>query len=179
MRLAILLLVTVIAYSCGEASSQEAKANKQEKPWTEDQSLEFIRKTRDQLMSMPTSSEEDLKAMYELRDVLIDSMDVFVRRYPDHEKNQNIYANLYLMHSAKNDFERGMVIGDNILEKYPDFPDRKMVLQGQIDFYVNYITPLNRKKVASYYKILVEENLESDPEIAAENKKLLEEYSAN
>lgn len=176
MRIVVLVLFFISLYSCGDAASQEPK--KESKPWTQEQSLDFIRDTRTQLMGMPTSTDEQLTEMYKLRDLLIDSMEIFVKNYPDHEKNMNLFANLYLMYSSKNDHTNGLRIGDVIIKNYPKFPDRKMILQGQIDFCLNYLKPFDKKRVATYYQILVEEDLETDSDIAAENKKMLERFSA-
>jgi tetratricopeptide (TPR) repeat protein len=98
------------------------------------------------------------------RTKLIKSLKSFYQKYPENEFAANCLNKLHLIHSADRDYETAAAYADTLLEKYPKFPERAIVLESQYNAYDMFIKPRNKEKVKKYLKMLLEENPDMDAE---------------
>jgi hypothetical protein len=67
-----------------------------------------------------------------------------------------------LIHSANRDYETAAAYADTLLEKYPKFPERVIILESQSNAYDMSIKPRNKEKVKKYLQMLLDENPDMD-----------------
>jgi outer membrane protein assembly factor BamD (BamD/ComL family) len=96
------------------------------------------------------------------RTELIKSLKSFYQKYPENEFAANCLNKLHLIHSANRDYETAAAYADTLLEKYPKFPERVIILESQSNAYDMSIKPRNKEKVKKYLQMLLDENPDMD-----------------
>ncbi len=143
MRLFIgFICLTFALYSCsGGASSAYDEIKKMEADITElSENLqpgEIVPEEKTNLL------EELLKSFYQM--------------YPENEHAPECLDKLHMMYSGRMDYETSARYADTLLDKYPNYVNRAMILESQASTYDIYLQPRDTSKVRYYYEMLLSE----------------------
>lgn len=121
----------------------------------------------DSLSRIDGNSVSEQILMNELNIRLLDQLITFYRKYPDDELTPQYLGKIHLKYSGMQMYLEAAKFGDTLLEKYPDYEDRAIILESQASNYNYFLEPRDKKKVKKYLTLLLKEN----PDLPAEKKK--------
>lgn len=120
---------------------------------------------RTKISEIETKLSEESSSNVEVdRTELVKSLKSFYQKYPENEFAANCLNKLHLIHSADRDYKTAAAYADTLLEKYPKFPERAIVLESQYNTYDMFIKPRNKEKAKKYLQMLLDENPDMDAE---------------
>jgi hypothetical protein len=123
------------------------------KPSKEDL-IKGIKKMEDSLMTnLPKNTTERNLASYEL----IDRYLKFFRNYPEDTYAAECLDRVQMMYTGLNLTQRAIVYADSLLQEYPNYRNRKLVLENQASTYDMFIQPRDTVKVRYYYEKILKE----------------------
>ena len=88
---------------------------------------------------------------------LIDLLSEYYHAFPDDAYAPECLDKLHMMYSGMGDYEMSANYADILLNKYPDYINRAMILESQASTYDMYIQPRDTSKVRHYYEMLLSE----------------------
>ena len=91
---------------------------------------------------------------FELINRLLD----FYHYYPDDAYAAECLDKVHMKYSGLNIPVRAAEYADTLLEKYPEYPNRAMVLESQGSTYDIFLQPRDTAKIRYYYELLLKEN---------------------
>lgn len=106
---------------------------------------------------------------------LIDSLSRFVDLYDSDPYAPICLDKIHMIHTAKGNYQHAVVIGDMLLDNYPDYANRAMILESQATAYDVFIQPRDTDKITRYYKQLLEEF----PDLPKEKKQNIQDRLDN
>ncbi len=113
-----------------------------------------IKKMEDSLMTdLPKNPTERNLASYEL----IDRYLQFFRNYPEDAYSPECLDRVQMMYTGLNLPKRAIVYADSLLQEYPNYNNRKLVLENQASTYDMFILPRDTIKVRYYYEKILKE----------------------
>jgi len=145
------MAVAIILVSCGGVSTEEIN--------------ERIANHEKALMDL-SEKRVDPEVMDSARFALIDDLLSFHRSFPEDQKAPVNLGKLHMIYSAMNSNDLAVAYGDTLLDKYPGYVNRAMIIESQIGTYEMFIEPRNVKKIEAYLKMLLKEN----PDFSDEKK---------
>lgn len=162
MRLALFCITALVITSCGDASSEVAAE------WTEVQktSVENIKELEKAALDLPMNTAGDVESLKQAKTQLIDSLLSYYRNYPKDTLAPGYLDKVHMLYSGMGDYRTASTYADMILDQYPKYVNRPMVIESQIVNYDIFITPRNADKVKQYIELMLKEK-----ELSAEARK--------
>ena len=153
MRLALFLITAIVITSCGDASSEVAAE------WTEVQktSVENIKELEKAALDLPMNSAKDVENLKQAKIQLIDSLLSYYRSYPKDTLAPGYLDKVHMLYSGMGEYRTASTYADMILNQYPNYVNRQMVIESQIVNYDIFITPRNVEKVKQYIELMLKE----------------------
>lgn len=154
----ILLLVAATFAACG---GKEKGSKEGEKP-SKEELIQRINYMEDSLKGL-TAQLKDIKQIPNLtRMELINRLLDFYRNYPEDKFAPECLDKVHMTYSGMGVYVRSVEYADTLLQKYPDYVNRAMVLESQGSSYDIFIQPRDSAKVRYYYELLLKENPNMD-----------------
>ena len=88
----------------------------------------------------------------------------YYHAYPEDEYAAECLDKVHMKYSGMGIHLRAVQYADTLLEQYPEYKNRAMVLESQGSNYDIFILPRNKAKVKFYYEMLIKENPNMDKE---------------
>src|SRR5690606_37360019 len=101
----------------------------------------------------------------------------FYSSYPNNEKAAVCLDKVHMVYSGSGNFELASKWADTLLEKYPSYPNRALVLESQATTYDAIVEPRDSNKVRKYYEQLLKEFPQLDQEKREDIEKRLRNNS--
>ncbi|MBU2019295.1 MAG: hypothetical protein KJ941_06595, partial [Bacteroidetes bacterium] len=80
------------------------------------------------------------------------------RNYPDDQMAPAAIDKVHMIYSGIGAYTESAAYADTILENYPKYANRALVLESQASNYDIFVQPRDSSKVRLYYSILLKEN---------------------
>lgn len=154
----IMLILIGLIQSCGgDEENNEGKPTKEELKVS-------IKEMEDSLTGLQKDlSNSDTKQIPNLTQFeLINRLLAYYHNYPEDPYAAECLDKVHMKYSGMNIPLRAVQYADTLLEKYPDYPNRAMVLESQGSTYDISLKPRDTAKVRYYYEMLLKENPEMD-----------------
>lgn len=94
--------------------------------------------------------------MNEGREKLVNSLLAYYRTYPEDAYAAECLGKVHMSYSAMNEEELSIAYADTLIQKYPDYPDRMIMLESLVSAY-ELRTPRNTEKIKEYLQMLIKE----------------------
>ncbi len=116
--------------------------------------LVSIHKMEDSLLTnLPKNPTERNLASYEL----IDNYLQYFRNYPNDSYAAECLDRVQMIYTGLNLPKRAVVYADSLLQEYPNYNNRKLVLENQASTYDMFILPRDTIKARYYYERILDE----------------------
>lgn len=136
-------------YSCG-SNSEDVK--------TKEEIESSIKEMEDSLNRMQVDVNQNTQIPSLANQELIDRLLTYYHNFPNDAKAPEYLDKIHMKYSSLNMHQKAVQYADTLLNKYPKYINRAMVLESQGFSYDAFITPRNTKKVRYYYELLLKEN---------------------
>ena len=93
---------------------------------------------------------------------LLASLVDFHTLYPEDPYAAECLDKVHMLYSGMGNYKRASQYADLILEKYPKYVNRPMIIESQASNFDIFILPRDSVKVKYYYKLLLKENPKLD-----------------
>jgi hypothetical protein len=100
---------------------------------------------------------------FELINRLLD----YYHNYPQDPYSAECLGKVHMKYTGMNIHERAVQYGDTLLEKFPKYVNRALVLESQGSTYDVFIQPRDTVKIRKYYTMLLKENPNIDQDKAS------------
>lgn len=87
---------------------------------------------------------------------LINRLKSYYNRFPNDPYSSQCLFNIHIQYSYLNANELAIAYGDTLLSKFPNFPNRDLLLESMATTYDIYIVPRDTSKVRKYYTLLLD-----------------------
>ncbi len=150
MKKVALLLLTLVVMACSANSEKGI--------------LKSIDDTENELRDLSKSQNMNVEEYKKTEESYIQKLISFYRTYPESEKAPECLDKVHMVYSGTGNFELASKWADTLLNKYPNYANRAIVLESQASTYDAMITPRDSVKVRKYYTMLLKEfpNLDKD-----------------
>jgi hypothetical protein len=145
----------VLMTACKQGSDSNQGEDKRESMY------QSIKVMEDSIQKM-TASNIPVNNVHNLE--LINRLVDFQKEFPTDEKAAECLDKVHLVYSKMNLYDKAAGIVDTILENYPKYANRSMLLESQAGSYDIFITPRDTTKVKYYYNLLLKEDSKMDAE---------------
>ena len=150
MKVLSALLFGMILVSCASKS--------------EDGILESISDKEDVLREMSSSSNLNPDEYSKAENAYILELINLYQAYPQSEKAPECLDKVHMVYSGTGNFDLASKWADTLLENYPKYPNRALVLESQASTYDAIVEPRDSAKVRKYYTQLLNEFPDLDKE---------------
>lgn len=141
--------VLLIAAACGDSS----KDKKAEKP-TLEELKKAITHMHDSILDLQKSNKK-VESLHRIE--LINRLLAVYRNYPENDFSAECLDKVHMLYAAMEAPEYSAAYADTILEKFPKYKNRALILESQGANYDVFITPRDSSKVRKYYSMLLKE----------------------
>lgn len=148
----LVVLVLGFASACGNDKTKEG-----EKP-SKEELVSRIKEMEDSLKGLQANLNETKQIPNLTHFELIDRLLAYYHNYPEDPYSAECLDKVHMKYSGLNIPIRAAQYADTLLNKYPDYPNRAMVLESQGSTYDVFIQPRDTSKVRYYYELLLKEN---------------------
>lgn len=153
----VLALGVVLMNSCGTSDKdEEGKAGRVE---LKNKIKEMEDSIRDLQANLPQTKTIPNLTHFELINRLLD----YYHAYPEDDYAAECLDKVHMKYAGLNILTRAVQYADTLLEKYPNYINRAMVLESQGSSY-EFIEPRDTSKIRYYYTKLLKENPKMDRE---------------
>lgn len=171
-------LIAALAVSCGGEDEENSKGNN-ELPSTEIPEADVLRadikQLEDSLMKISQNGNGDTKKVTNLmQQACIEKLKMMYQAYPEDKDAARSLHKVSMMYSAMGVSDLSVKYADSLIEKYPKYKDRWLVLQSNAMYYDMEAQPRDKEKMRYYLEKLIEEYPNLDPEILDQSKSRLE-----
>lgn len=142
------ILLLVVLVSCGDNGATEAYAK--------------IIAKEDSLTKISTSLPPGLQLSETATNDFIKLMDDFSMTFPEDPRAPECLDKIHMSYSGRNNCEKAIEYGKKIIENYPDYINRAMVLESVAGSYDYCIIPRDTSKVRYYYELLLKEDIDKE-----------------
>jgi hypothetical protein len=160
------LFIALVLFT-GIYSCQDEKSNKQEEIKEEIKKQEQTVSRLSEQQLIPESIES---AKAELIAVLLK----YYRSFPEDEYAASCLSKVHMTYSGLGDVKKAVAYADTLIEKYPDFADRKQIIESQIVSYEMMIQPRDKEKISEYLNLWLKENKDAPKDKVQAMKEHLE-----
>lgn len=144
-----LIALTSLLYSCGGKSDTLSVESLKEEIKSKEDSLSLLQKDRLPILE---------KKHYEL----IESLLRFYYIHPKDPYAPVCLDKVQMSYSGLGVYFKAVHYADTLINNYPKYANRAMVLESQASNYDIFFTPRDTNKVKYYYKLLLKENPKMD-----------------
>ena len=134
-----------------------------------DSSVKSDKPSKEDLKARIKEMEDSLKGLqvniHEIKQIpnlthfeLINRLLDFYHYYPEDTYSAECLDKVHMKYSGMNIHQRAVQYADTLLEKFPKYVNRALVLESQGSAYDIFIQPRDTAKVRKYYTMLLEEN---------------------
>lgn len=92
-------------------------------------------------------------------------------RFPKSKEAPKFMDKAHIIFASANLHQRSVIIADSLIQMYPMYKNRAMVLESLAGAYDVFVVPRQKDKVKKYYEMLLKEN----PKMKAEQRKQIED----
>jgi len=139
-------------YSCGNDTAKEG-----EKP-TKEELISNIKVMEDSLRGSQASLSRTKQIPNLTHFELINRLLDYYHNYPEDIYAAECLDKVHMKYSGMGIHVRAVEYADTLLNKYPEYVNRAMVLESQGSTYDIFIQPRDTGKVRYYYELLLKEN---------------------
>ena len=164
-----LLFVFPLLFACGNSTNSEKKTaidTLKEKITAKENSFATLQDAKKEISTIERN---------ELIDMLLD----FYTRYPKDAYAPVCLDKVHMVYSAMGLYNRSSEYADILLEKYPKYVNRAMILSSQASNYDIFIQPRDTNKIKYYNTLLLKENPKMDKEMKADIEMKLKHLDLN
>ena len=148
MKTFSLLIGLLILFGCGSTSSTEDVATLKQK----------IEQKEEQLSKLSADMRPHQKIPVSERDELVQLLVDFHKKHPKDEYAAVCLDKLHMIYSSEGDYIKSSAYGDTLLNEYPAYKSRPLIIESMAVNYDIFIQPRDTSKVRYYYELLLSEN---------------------
>lgn len=148
LRVFVFSFLALTIYSCGN--------NKDGRPDQEELKSK-IENIEDSLKKLQTEESAYNQIPKSARIEQVNRLLDFYHNYPEEPFAAECLDKVHMVYSGMNDYYMAAKYADTLLNKFPDYPNRAMILESQASNYDIFIEPRDSAKVRYYYEILLKE----------------------
>jgi hypothetical protein len=162
MKYSYLLLIPFLAFlvACGGGSEEGGKGEKPSK----EELVDKIKKMEDSLKYLQANMDAVKQVPNLTRIEFINRLLDYYHNYPEDDYAAECLDKVHMVYSGMNVHVRAVQYADTLLEKYPKYVNRALVLESQGSSYDIFMQPRDSAKVRYYYELLLKENPGMDKE---------------
>ena len=153
MRLELLFISGLFLIACEHVAPEVSY----ELTDTQMASVDNIKKLEKTALDLPMNSVADAKNLKKVKLQLIDSLLSYYRNYPKDTLAPVYLDKVHMLYSGMGEYRTASTYADMIINQYPKYVNRKMVIESQIVNYDIFITPRSPEKVKQYIEIILNE----------------------
>ena len=146
-------------YSCGGKEEKSATDRPDKK-----ELISKIKYMEDSLKGLQANLNQTKQIPNLTRLELVNRLLDFYHYYPEEPYAAECLDKAHMVYTGMNVYVRAVQYADTLLQKYPDYPNRAIVLESQGSSYDIFIQPRDSAKVRYYYELLLKENPNLDKE---------------
>lgn len=151
-KIVALLTLSALIVACGGKSEKDLAA----KPTLEEVKAS-IKKMEDSLEYM-SKDESRVKEVTNLTRIeYINRLRAMYYYYPENEEAPVCLDKIHMVYSSMGTHPKAVAYLDTLIEGYPEYKNRAMVLESQASNYDVFIEPRDSAKVRFYYNMLLKE----------------------
>lgn len=163
LTLALLVLPLVLG-ACNQDGEQ---ANEQKSP----EELKALIDVMHDSITKLSENKQEVKSLHKIE--LINRHLDFYRAYPKDAYAAECLDKVHMIYSGMGAHYQSTLFADTLLEMYPDYENRPMILESQASTWDIFLEPRDTNKVRKYYEVLLNENPNMDAEKKAGIEKRL------
>ncbi|MBL1280446.1 MAG: hypothetical protein COA33_009250 [Fluviicola sp.] len=152
MKLFSVIFTLLILTACG--SSDNGLKDLKVKIEQKEEAIKELSKDLRPNQKIPVSEREEL----------VDLLLGFYHSYPKNEFAPVSLDKLHMIYSATREYQKSADYGDTLLNNYPNYINRALILESMAVNYDLFIQPRDTSKVRKYNEILLKENPDFSPE---------------
>lgn len=156
----VLFALAGLLYSCGGDKGDNQEGDKPSK----DTLMSKIKEMEDSLKNLQANINEVKQVPNLTRIEYINRLLEFYHAYPEDELAAECLDKVHMVYSGMNVHIRAIQYADTLLQKYPNYINRAMVIESQGASYDIFLQPRDSVKVRYYYEMLLKENPKMDKE---------------
>ncbi len=123
---------------------------------------------------LKNTSVNDVDKVAMLKDSLVGELLNYYRKYPNDPYAPECLDKVHFIYSSQMNYVEAAMYADTLINKYPDYINRPMVIESQYNNYDMFIKPRNIDKAKYYLELLLKEDKEMDKERRADFEYRLE-----
>lgn len=143
MKLAGIILGVLFIASCSQK--------------VEETSRESIQSLENELRN---TSVNDVERVAVLKDSLVGELLNYYHNYPNDPFTPECLDKVHFIYSSQMNYVEAAKYADTLIDKYPDYINRPMVIESQYNNYDMFIKPRNMDKAKYYLELLLKEDKE-------------------
>ena len=133
-----------------------------------------IKQLEDSLMKISADKNTDYKLTNLVQQACIEKLKLLYETYPADKDAALSLHKVSMMYSAMGVSNMSVKYADSLIEKYPKYEERWLVLQSNAMYYDIEAQPRDKEKVRFYLEKLINEYPNLEPEILEQSKSRLE-----
>ena len=133
-----------------------------------------IKQLEDSLMKISQNPDVEGKVTNLVQQACIEKLKLMYQAYPDDKDAALSLHKVSMMYSAMGVPNLSVKYADSLIEQYPKYKDRWLVLQSNAMYYDMEVQPRDKEKMRYYLEKLINEYPNLDPEILDQSKSRLE-----
>jgi len=169
------LIVLLIFAACG---NDKENGNDAPKP-SKEELRGNIKQMEDSLKGLQANLSEIKQIPNLTRIELINRLLAFYYNYPEDAYAAECLDKVHMTYSGMNVHIKAIAYADTLLEKYPKYVNRAMILESQGSSYDIFMQPRDSSKVRYFYELLLKENPSMDKDKRAGIKDRLKNNQLN
>ncbi len=144
----IMFFIFLIAFSCQSEKQEDGRKGL----------LKKIKKQEQKLSDLAKDFRPGQEIPKEESDKLVDLLLQYYKKHPSDTIAPICLDKVHMIYSARKEYKKSAAYADTLIEKYPDYPNRPIVLESMATSYDLFIQPRDTFKIRKYLKLLLEEN---------------------
>jgi hypothetical protein len=152
--------VSFLLFACGGNSTEQSETDKP----TKEALVQKITEMEDSLRNLQANIDQVKQVPNLTRIEYINRLLELYHLYPEDPKAAECLDKVHMVYSGMNVHIRAVQYADTLLEKYPEYVNRAMVLESVGSSYDIFMQPRDSAKVRLYYEKLLKENPKMDKE---------------
>jgi len=158
IKMFVFVFALSLMYACGGGLNEDEKGNGS-RVELKSRIKEMEDSIRDLQANLPQTKTIPNLTHFELINRLLD----YYHAYPEDDYAAECLDKVHMKYAGLNILTRAVQYADTLLEKYPNYINRSMVLESQGSSY-EFIEPRDTSKIRYYYTKLLKENPKMDRE---------------
>lgn len=141
-------ILFIFLVACGDNGATEAYAK--------------IISKEDSLTKISTSLPPGLQLSEVATNEFLEMLDDFSENYPDDPRAPECLDKIHMNYAGRNNCEKAVEYGIKIIEQYPEYINRAMVLESLAGSFDYCVIPRDTSKVKHYYQLLLKEDIDEE-----------------